>query len=301
MTYQLLKIGSDAEFFLTNPSGQAVAVCGLLGGTKEEPRPVLGGNGYAVQEDNVTAEFNIPPASTSEEFALSITKMLEYLREEFNQKQLTCVYRSELPFLTENLSHEKAHQFGCEPDFCVWTRSVNSPPRFDTLLFERKARERQLTGELRAAGFHIHTSYLVDGEPPQLEHQEFYVKMQDVYLAVPLLAREIYVIGQAGALPQFRRAYYGRAGAFRPKEYGHEYRVLGSSSLSMNVELNKWIFETNARIIDMMNTRNSAFEEKLDENAGIIDRAINRYHTDYIQHIMSNFQVAPLPAHLVTA
>jgi hypothetical protein len=58
MAIKLLMVGSDMEVFLRdNLSGVPVPVCGLIGGTKEKPKEVLGGNGFAVQEDNVMLEF----------------------------------------------------------------------------------------------------------------------------------------------------------------------------------------------------------------------------------------------------
>ena len=91
--YRLLKVGSDAELFIYNKEGP-FPICGLIGGTKQDPLPVMEGNGYAVQEDNVLLEFNIPPASSALEFQTSITKMLSFLSEEMQKKGFDCKYAS---------------------------------------------------------------------------------------------------------------------------------------------------------------------------------------------------------------
>ena len=63
-------IGCDPELFLKNHQDKLISVVGLIGGTKENPMPI--GNGCAIQEDNVAAEFCIPPCATEDEFVSSI-------------------------------------------------------------------------------------------------------------------------------------------------------------------------------------------------------------------------------------
>ena len=286
MKYKLLKVGSDAELFLLK-NGLPYPVCGLVGGTKEDPLPVLGGNGYAVQEDNVTLEFNIPPASTAEEFQNSISTMLTHLQMEMAKKELACRSASEMIFPSALLEQfPQAHIFGCEPDFCVWTKSVN--PRPDFVRFPWGA--AKTAHELRCAGFHIHVSYMVDGELPTLEAVEAFVKAQDVFLSVPLTYRE------AAAHAPRRRQFYGRAGAFRPKPYGHEYRVLGSIVLTPNPALNQWIFEANQRAINFLNTYEETGIQQLEEYGKTIRAAINDRHGDSIVSVLSAFSVPAAPA-----
>ena len=64
-------IGADIEVFLKDSTGKYISGIGLIGGTKDNPRP-LEIPGHAVQEDNVAAEFNIPPAKTAKKFAENI-------------------------------------------------------------------------------------------------------------------------------------------------------------------------------------------------------------------------------------
>ena len=286
MKYKLLKVGSDAELFLLK-AGQPYPVCGLVGGTKQDPLPVLGGNGYAVQEDNVTLEFNIPPASTAEEFQQSISTMLAHLQSEMAKQELACFPASAAIFPSQLLEQfPQAHVFGCEPDFCVWTKSVNPTPDFPRFPWGPRAS----THELRCAGFHIHVSYTVDDEPPILNAIESLVKAQDVFLGVPLTLRE-------SSTPQKlrRRMSYGRAGAFRLKPYGHEYRVLGSAVLTPNPALNRWIFDANQRAMDFLNNNGETGVAALDQYGMTIQAAINDSHPESIARIMQNFNVPPLP------
>ena len=287
MKYKLLKVGSDAELFLLK-AGQPYPVCGLVGGTKQDPLPVLGGNGYAVQEDNVTLEFNIPPASTAEEFQQSIGTMLAHLQGEMAEKELVCHSVSEAIFQSSLLEQfPQAHVFGCEPDFCVWTKSVNPMPEFMRFPWG----PLKTAHEFRCAGFHIHVSYTVDDEPPLLNAVEALVKAQDIFLGVPLTLRE------SGSGQRIRRRQsYGRAGAFRLKPYGHEYRVLGSAVLTSHPVLNRWIFDANQRAMDFLNNNGDAGLMLLDQWGKTIRAAINDSHMDSISATMANFAVPPLPA-----
>ena len=285
MEYTLLKVGSDAEFFVQQ-NAVPIPICGRLGGTKADPKPVLSGNGYAVQEDNVAVEFNIPPASTASEFAHSIATMLAYLKAELAKQDLTVAYRSEENF-TQEVLHQfpDAYRFGCEPDFCVWTRTVNPSPEAEPYFVVNPLTKAKEAVEQRCAGFHIHVSYLVDGRQSTLEEKEMFVKAQDIFLGVPLTLMDINAHRQHVAR---RRRWYGSAGAFRPKEYGHEYRVLGSSVLTADYGLNEWIFEANQRAIRWLNQVRDP-EPVFHDNRGHIMAAINQYSTDHCRHLMQHF------------
>ena len=282
--YKLLKVGSDAEFFLLKDK-IPFPVCGLLGGTKENPRPVLEGNGYAVQEDNVLVEFNIPPANTAIEFHESISKMLSYLKEEMQKNNLECKYNSSELFEQKILEqYPQAYAFGCEPDYCVWTKTVNPSPEFPRVWKEypnkSRAKNDEITYEPRTAGYHIHVSYLVDNQSSSLADKELFVKAQDLFLGVPSILLE---------KSNIRRKYYGRAGAFRPKEYGHEYRVLGSALLSDNSHINEWIFNQNCRIIHWLNTGRA--EHQLRDNGDTIVEAINGHDSEMAQRLVAAFEI----------
>ena len=282
--YKLLKVGSDAEFFLLKDKNP-FPVCGLLGGTKENPRPVLEGNGYAVQEDNVLVEFNIPPANTAIEFHESISKMLSYLKEEMQKNNLECRYNSSELFEQKILEqYPQAYQFGCEPDFCVWTKSVNPSPEFPGVWRnypnKPKTKDDKIIYEPRTAGYHIHVSYLVDNQPSSLADKELFVKAQDLFLGVSSVLLET---------SNSRRKYYGRAGAFRPKEYGHEYRVLGSALLSNDHKINQWIFNQNCTIIKWLNTQDAT--KILDSNKKNIIKAINSHDRDIATQLIKYYNI----------
>lgn len=275
MKYKLLKVGSDAELFLTQDD-EPFPVCGLVGGTKENPLPVLGGGGYAVQEDNVLLEFNIPPAANSDEFHASISKMLKYLEVRMKTHDLKCVPASSKVFKFKALApHPGAFIFGCEPDYCVWTKTVNHSPSDSCDPLDES--------QLRTAGYHIHVSYLVDEALPTLADKERFVKAQDIFLGVPSVMYDF---------DTKRRKMYGMAGAFRPKEYGHEYRVLGSGILSTSPVINHWIFAQNVKCVEFLNKLTAKeFDHEMGSWANYIMTAINKRSDKYIQNILDHFGV----------
>ena len=74
-----IKVGADPELFLLDiTTDQYKSAEGLIGGTKEEP-VVISKEGFAIQEDNVMVEFNIPPAKSSTEFVNNNQFMLSYI------------------------------------------------------------------------------------------------------------------------------------------------------------------------------------------------------------------------------
>ena len=71
-------IGADPEFFLKQ-NGRFVSAVGLIGGSKDNPLPI-DNLGNAIQEDNVSVEFNIQPSETYEGFRSVILKVLNHLK-----------------------------------------------------------------------------------------------------------------------------------------------------------------------------------------------------------------------------
>ena len=209
-------IGADPEFFISDNYGRVVPVIGLLGGTKEKPVPVLTAeyNGFAVQEDNVMAEYNIPPAidpgSFSEFVAMGRRAALNRIRERLPGAEL--FPESSATFSSELLAHPQAQVFGCSPDFDAYNMGAPLPRIQPPSLYVEG-------GAWRFAGGHIHLGYkaMLTWSVP-----DFVVaSLADVFLSVVMLA---YGADQQGE----RRKWYGTPGRYRPTPYGIEYRVLSN-------------------------------------------------------------------------
>ena len=264
MTYTLQKVGSDAEVFLLSPiTKDIIPICGLIGGTKENPLPVLDTPGFAIQEDNVLFEFNIPPASTAEEFQHNMQRILQFVVKKAKSLGFDIRCSSIELLKNEYLQSPQANQFGCDPDFDVYHKKVNPAPGMKDLI--RLDSAGNARGELRCAGTHIHVSFLVDDNPPTLEDVEQLVKVMDMFVGVPL----------SGFDDSERRNYYGRPGCFRLKPYGLEYRVLGSKILGNDPIIFDYIFSRIVSGIAYLNANSpDAVSSLLQELANYVFEAL---------------------------
>lgn len=215
---KLLSIGCDPEVFVTR-MGQVVPVCGLLGGTKEHPLPVLKG---AIQEDNVMAEFNIDTAKSIDEWVFNIHTVLAQLNLRLFDQGCGYMIKASHNFDEGALleAGRQAMRFGCEPDLNTWTRQRQHP---------------KPVGGLRTCGGHIHVGH--DGG--KKETQEI-IKRMDFFLGIPSLIMDE---------DTERRTMYGSAGSFRFKSYGFEYRSLSNFWLRSEAHM-KWAYEQTKRAVE---------------------------------------------------
>lgn len=206
-------IGADPELFFRNKiTGNFVSSVGLIGGTKEAPKPI--GEGCAVQEDNVAVEFNTPPCDSMESFIASLDYNLNYLQDEAEKLGLTLAIEPSGLFPWEELETPAARIFGCDPDFNAWTRQQNPRPA-------------NVAGNLRSAGGHIHVGF--DWKKYNFEQV---VRAMDIFVGCEMLEFDT---------DTQRRELYGKAGAFRRKPYGIEYRTASNAWIKSR-ELMEWAY-----------------------------------------------------------
>lgn len=192
-------IGADIEVFLINEDKKYISSVGLIGGSKDDPR-YLSERGHAAQEDNVTAEFNIPPVRTADEFAKEINFSLSEMKKILPSSLSYCLTPSAI-FDKDQLNTEAACQFGCEPDYNAYTLEKNDKPNI------------KMNPCLRSIGGHIHIGY----ESPDMEINTELLKLLDLTLGVPSVLID---------KDKQRRILYGKAGAFRPKPYGKRKKLI---------------------------------------------------------------------------
>ncbi len=196
-------IGCDPEVFLTK-SGKPVSAHGLIEGTKRSPQKTSHG---AVQVDGTALEFNTVPVELSnyDAFNLNVVKTIDDMKKLVSGYSISKVSVQDYPEeYIKSLPHE-ALELGCDPDYNAYTGEKN--PRPDG--------ERSF----RSGAGHIHLGWGQDIPVDNEEHIEIcrgIVKMLDatVGMFMTYIDRE----------PR-RRELYGKAGAFRPKSYGVEYRT----------------------------------------------------------------------------
>lgn len=251
-------IGTDSEIFARNAAGKAISLCGKIGGSKDEPKPLKNlGRGFAVQEDNVSVEFNIPPCSSIVEWDRFIAATLEQVSNILKSMSLYFSENASISFDKDQLVHPNALIFGCEPDYNAWTKSENSKPRCSD-------------PSLRTAGGHVHV-----GTRGNMIHC---VEMMDLFLGVPSVLLDDSPASVA------RRQLYGKAGAMRPKPYGFEYRVLS----------NFWIFKKELREWVYRNTKHAVTysENILTKAEGeVIQRCINTGDKELAKQLIAKYDV----------
>lgn len=219
-------IGSDPELFLfSEENNKFVPVCGLVGGTKNKPIPISE-EGHMLQEDNVALEYCIPPCKTKEEWLKHHNFVKNYITETI-LKPLNLVpkYVASARFDHEDLQSDKAQLMGCATSYNVYTLVENEVDRSDY--------------NLRTSGCHIHIGY----DSPSGEVNISLVKAMDLFVGVSLVLLDD---------DNERNKMYGKAGEFRFKDYGLEYRVPSGFVISSN-ELLSWIYDATMQAIDFVN------------------------------------------------
>jgi hypothetical protein len=106
------------------------------------------------------------------------------------------------------------------------------------------------------------------------------VQALDLYLGLPSLLLD----GD-----EDRRLLYGKAGAFRPKSYGVEYRVL-SNFWVLNPELREYVFQQTERALKMLRRK----EQKLHINTIVVRNTINASDQNYAKKIIRDYNI-PMP------
>ena len=225
----MFTIGADPELFFRN-NYKLVSVIDKLGGSKDMPLP-LDVAGCAIQEDNVAAEYNIPPCKNVQEFIHYNLHVLNDLSERAAKLGLMLAPGiASHSFDDEELQHWKAGVFGCDPDYNAWTMEKNPPPYSPD-------------PNLRSAGGHVHIGS--DLDPWHLG------RAADIFLGVPATLRD----GD-----ERRRSLYGKAGAVRIKPYGVEYRTLSNFWIWSEKDMH-WVYEQTAKVIDFVENNQTIPEE----------------------------------------
>ena len=214
------KFGCDPELFLMKGdkvigSERVVPEKGLLPsftsryGYARNSAPVSSTEA-GVTQDGVQAELHILPINCRANFSNNLYKCIASLKEEATKKGATLslnpvvtVSNTEL----EGLS-DKSKEVGCAPSSSIYN---DPPPVVDGIVYRR-----------RSAGGHIHLSW-------QKEYlSEHDATCQDIVAMLDVFVGNTSVLLDRARMAKERRKFYGRAGEYRTKSYGLEYRTLSN-------------------------------------------------------------------------
>lgn len=214
----MITIGADPELFLFRKDGNVASAIGVVGGSKRRPKKLS--DHIKVQEDNVLAEFNITPANSKAEFVSFCLEGLNEVAKLVEPKGYDVRVLASCILPPEELANPKAYVFGCDPDFNAWTMQMNAPPT--------------PIENLRSAGGHIHVGGIKQGDVINT------IRAMDLFLGVPSVLMDT---------DTKRRALYGKAGAFRYKKYGAEYRTLSNFWLQEE-SLIEWAYDSTMKAVE---------------------------------------------------
>lgn len=233
---ELVTLGADPEFFIVDKDGEIIPGRVFTEGTKENPEDM--GGGYFLSWDNVTLEGNIPPATSKEEFIANMQTLKDIINMRVKPYGGRILYKNSMKIPNKLFKDPTYKVVGCDIDFCVHDPRVedNFIPHSGQISLESlktlkpsmikrlSTLSKVMEQPTRFAGFHLHfgvgracsnigsdygTTYLF--EIIRYTDDKF-LKFMGNYLNLD--SDERYEV-------------YGK-GMFRPKQYGFEYRSLGS-------------------------------------------------------------------------
>lgn len=254
-------IGSDPEAFLRNRlTKEVVSAIGLISGSKYEPVSIEHelGKGFFIQTDNVMVEWCVPTCNAPRELYNNIQKCIKYT-ESIIPAELEVSLQASAILDEKYLKTKEAKTFGCEPSYNAWTYRVNHPPSNRT--------------NLRTAGGHIHIGY----DNPNDDTSISLIKALDLYLNIPSLIMDT---------DTERKKMYGKAGEFRIKSYGLEYRGL-SNYWANSIKFCNFIFAGINKAIDFVNNE----RELSDEDQLLIQETINNNNKITAYELINKFDL----------
>jgi hypothetical protein len=202
-------VGADPEVFVQTLDGQFISGHTFPCGTKEEPRRVANGG---VQCDGMALEFNVRPAKSRVEFVGNVVKVYRDLDKLVKKvdPNVKLIAQPTAPFGSAYILSmpDEVRALGCNPDWNAYTRLPNPVPNAEL--------------PFRTGSGHVHVGFTQDADVTSYDHIAtcaVVATQLDYYLGLPSLEWD--ADGE-------RRQLYGKAGAFRAKPYGMEYRTLSN-------------------------------------------------------------------------
>lgn len=223
----MFSFGSDPEFFLIT-EGKFKSAIGVL----PDKEYAISKNGCYYYYDNVLAEAQLKPVFKKEELIKNVKDCLDGLI-----CSVPSFYKISLGsaahFDEGELSHPKAKEINCVPEWDVYTLNQNLPP------------QEVMFTSLRTAGGHIH-----------LGDKSFFqkdlnivnvIRMMDLFLAIPSILLD------KDKTAKERRKVYGHPGTHRKTEINDriEYRTLSNFWLA-SPDLVEFIYDVCSFVLDFV-------------------------------------------------
>lgn len=254
-------IGADPELFVVDNTGSFISGHLFPCGTKQEPRKTKHG---AVQVDGIALEFNVTPSREKHEFITNLRSVVADLNEIVEEihpgASLKAIPSADVGLKFLDAIPKENAELGCNPDYNAYEMCPNSTPNAMT--------------PFRTGSGHVHIGFC-DFDNSKLDSFEHFIKCAmlakelDYYLGLPSLQWDS---------DNQRRELYGQAGAFRPKPYGMEYRVLS----------NRWVDDEN--LMGFVFDQTQKAMEAFDNGVSLIDE-YGEYARQTIAAANSNWHI----------
>ncbi len=250
------KIGADPEIFLQDIGGRGRfrGAWGVTMGTKRHPDhlpyPAIG----QVQVDGFALEFNTHPTGSQKDFVEQIAVCKRAIKTHLLTRMgLKFAIESTVEFDEEEWREAPYinRQLGCDPDYSAYTLALNPTPN------ERVT--------FRTAAGHIHIGW----------GSRFRIDNDFIKVCAGVAKEMDATLGLASILfdpDTKRRSLYGKAGAFRPKPYGVEYRVLSNRWIK-NDALSGYVYRLSFLAIKRLMDKDSVHTEEVQDIINSDDKA----------------------------
>ena len=275
MTLKFL-FGADPELFLQHHlDGTFHSAHGIIPGTKKDPHRIALG---AVQVDGTALEYNIDPVSSLSQWMNNHTVVRRILSLMINSIRPDLVVTAvPTAFYTQAVwDHipDTAKELGCDPDFNAYKGEENKKP--------------ETTETFRTGSGHIHIGWGERFDPYNNIHFRIccdLVRQLDAVLYIPSLVWDSDIK---------RRTLYGARGAFRPKPYGLEYRVLSNKWLD-NPKIMAWVFSATKRATELFFEGRRIFEENFVNDTIEKEFFMAEEKTDFIDTLVKQYGILRMP------
>jgi hypothetical protein len=197
-------LGADPELFVFDINCNPINAYKVLKNSKSNP--IIKDNCQFFY-DNVTLEFNFPPAKNEMDFKEKIKNCLFFSCELVAPCKL--VNQGSVDFDDFDKKNSNFYEIGCDPDLDAYSLSYNK--------IQKDFLYSSLT---RYAGGHLHIGGGENDVVTDNLLKPIFVYMLDLFLGIPC------VLLDHGVDSFKRKNLYGKAGTYRNKPYGLEYRVL---------------------------------------------------------------------------
>lgn len=197
-------LGADPEFFVVDSSYQIINAYRLIKRNKKNPLKI---KEYKFFYDNVALEANFVPALTRLEFIEKIDKMFVEMKKLVHPHNLSLQAYGEINDTERSFAN--VNEIGCEPDLDAYRFSYNKLPIKEV---------KQNNG--RTIGGHLHIGGMSDDAVLDPFMKPIFVYMLDLFVGIPS------VLLDHSAESHKRRKTFGKAGSYKSKKYGLEYRTL---------------------------------------------------------------------------